>query len=240
MPENRPLIPETLVTFGRYVVYIALFAMVLILLRAIFRIPKDIFRKLLHIAAFTSSIFVVLTGENWIADTLTLVLFAAVVYPVLSLAEHWSGFGGLFVEKKPGEVRNSLLLLFLSQAVFVALSCGLIGKPYIVIASTAAWGLGDIAAAWVGRPYGKHKIRLKIADPAKSWEGSAAMAAVSALACFTVLLSLRVYPVTTAVFVSLAVGVVSAFAEMCSRGGMDTVTVPAADVLLLWVISLLP
>ncbi len=237
---TNPLIPETLVTFGRYVVYIASFAMVLILLRAILCIPKDIFRKLLHIAAFTSSIFVVLTGGNWIADTLTLVLFAAVVYPVLSLAEHWSGFGGLFVEKKPGEVRNSLLLLFLSQAVFVALSCGLIGKPYIVIASTAAWGLGDIAAAWVGRPFGKHKIRLKIADPGKSWEGSAAMAAVSALACFTVLLSLRVCPVTTAVFVSLAIGVVSAFAEMCSRGGMDTVTVPAADVLLLWVISLWP
>ena len=237
---TNPLIPETLVTFGRYVVYIALFAMVLILLRAILCIPKDIFRKLLHIAAFTSSIFVVLTGENWIADTLTLVLFAAVVYPVLSLAEHWRGFGGLFVEKKPGEVRNSLLLLFLSQAVFVALSCGLIGKPYIVIASTAAWGLGDIAAAWVGRPFGKHKIRLKIADPGKSWEGSAAMAVVSALACFFVLLLLRVYPVTTAVFVSLAVGLVSAFAEMCSRGGMDTVTVPAADVLLLWMILLLP
>ena len=66
------------------------------------------------------------------------------------------------------------------------------------------------------------------------------MAVVSALACFFVLLLLRVYPVMTAVFVSLAVGVVSAFAEMCSREGMDTVSVPAADVLLLWGISLLP
>jgi hypothetical protein len=66
------------------------------------------------------------------------------------------------------------------------------------------------------------------------------MAVVSALACFFVLLLLRVYPVMTAVFVSLAVVLVSAFAEMCSQGGMDTITIPAADVLLLWVISLLP
>ena len=234
-----PLIRDTLVTLGRYVVYIASFAAFLLLIYALFKIPKDIFRKLLHVAAFTSSIFVALRGEGWIAEVLTLVLFAVLVWPILKLAERWKGYGGLFVEKKTGEVKNSLLLLFFSQAALLAFACGFAGKPYILAASTAAWGLGDIAAAWVGRPLGKHKIGLKIADPAKSWEGSGAMAAVSFAACLASLLLLSAYPLPQAVGVSLIVGAVSSFTEMCSRGGIDTATVPAANAAVLWLLSLL-
>ena len=233
------LVRDTTATLGRYLVFIVSLASALILVYFLFRIPKNVFRKLLHVAAFTSSIFVVLFGEGWLASALALVLFAALVYPILSLAERWKGYGRLFVEKKPGEVKNSLLLLFLSQAALVALSCGLFKKPYIAVASTAAWGLGDIAAAWVGRPFGKHKTGLRIADPAKSWEGSCAMAAVSSLSCFACLLALGAYSPLPAVPVSLAVGLVSSFTELCSRGGVDTVTVPAADAALLWLISLL-
>ncbi len=231
------LVRDTLITFGQYIVYIASMASGLLLLHAVFRIPQNIFRKLLHIAAFTSSIFVVLYGRGWLPETLTLALFAAVVYPVLCLAEKWQGYSRLFVEKKPGEIRNSLLLLFLSQAVFVAFTCGLLQKPYILIAATAAWGLGDIAAAWVGRPLGKHKIKLKFADPCKSWEGSAAMAVTAFAACYTALRLTAPWSAPQAVCVSLVTAVVAAFVEMISTGGNDTVTVPAAGVLLLALIS---
>ena len=156
----------------------------------------------------------------------------------MSVAERWSGYGNLFVEKSAGEVKQSLLLLFLSQAVFVAISCGLMGKPYILIASTAAWGLGDIAAAWVGRPLGKHKVHLRLADHKKSWEGTAAMAAVSFVACLVSLLACSAYSLGGSLLVSLLVGVVSSLVEVCSRGGYDTVTVPAANVLLLSLLSL--
>ena len=37
---------------------------------------------------------------------LTLVLFAAVVYPALYLCERWRDYSGLFVEKVPGEGRS--------------------------------------------------------------------------------------------------------------------------------------
>jgi len=228
----------TLLTLGRYAVYIGSLAAGLILLYFLFRIPKDVFRKLLHVAAFTSSIFIVLRGEGWLAETLTLALFALIVWPILALAERWRGYGALFVEKKPGEVKNSLLLLFLSQAALCALACGFLKKPWILIAATASWGLGDIAAAWVGRPLGKHKIRLRFADPAKSWEGSAAMAAVSFTACLVSLLLLSVCPLPKALLWSALTGIVSSAAEMCSRGGWDTVTVPAADALVLWILAL--
>ena len=236
---HNVLIRDTLVTFGRYLLYIVLFALVLILIYVICHIPRNIFRKLLHVAAFTSSIFVVLNGEGWLPETLTLVLFALIVYPVLCAAEKWKGYGGLFVEKKKGEVKSSLMLLFLSQAALVAFSCGFLQKPYVLIVSTLAWGLGDIAAAWVGRPFGRHKIRLPFADPKKSWEGSAAMAAVAFAAAFVSLQVLKVCALPETFLISLIVAAVSAFTEMCSTGGMDTVTVPVADALVLWLLSVL-
>ena len=236
---HNVLLHDTLATFGKYLVYILALAAILILLNRLLRIPKDIFRKLLHIAAFTSSIFVVLTGRGWLPETITLALFAAIVYPALRAAEKRKGFSALFVEKKPGEIRSSLLLLFLSQAGLVAFTCGLLHRPFILVAATAAWGIGDIAAAWVGRPFGKHKIRLPFADHKKSWEGSMAMAATAFAACLVSLLVLSPFSSLQAVAVSAVISAVSSLTEMASKGGSDTVTVPVADALVLWLLSAL-
>ncbi|MBR3317834.1 MAG: TSUP family transporter [Atopobiaceae bacterium] len=232
------LAADVVQTFCKYLIYIGSLASALIGMYCLFRIPKNVFRKLLHVAAFTSSIFVVLNGTGWVAEALTLALFAAIVWPILSLAERWDGYGRLFVEKQPGEVKSSLLILFLSQATLVAFACGVLGKPYVVIASTAAWGLGDIAAAWVGRPLGKHKVRLRFADKSKSWEGTSAMAVVSFAACLVSLLFCSGYGVVGAVAVSLVVALASSLTELCSKNGIDTVTVPVVNSLVLWILSL--
>lgn len=112
-------------------------------------------------------------------------------------------------------------------------------KPYILITAVAAWGLGDTAAAWVGRPLGRRKINIRFADHNKSWEGSAAMALVSFAASLAVLLLMKVYAPFTAVLASLLVACTSAYAEMISKNGLDTVTVPAANILVLWLFSLI-
>ena len=236
---NDPLIRGTLLTLWRYLLYIVPLALTLLLIFKLFRLPKDIFRKLLHIAAFTSSIYIVLYGEGWLAESLTLVIFGLLVYPLLSLAERLKNYSRFFVEKQPGEVKRSLLLLFFSQAFFVAVTCGLMKKPYILITAVAAWGLGDTAAAWVGRPLGRHKINIRFADHNKSWEGSAAMMVVSFAASLAVLLLMNVYAPLTAVLASLLVACTSAYAEMISKNGLDTVTVPAANILVLWLFSLI-
>lgn len=233
-----PLLKAFAFTFCRYVVYIASLARSLIILHILFKIPKDIFRKLLHIAAFTSSIYVALRGEGWQAEALTLIVFGLIIWPILKLAESWPGYKGLFVEKSPGEVKKSLLLLFISQGVFLAISKGLLGKAYILVASTTAWGLGDIAAAWVGRPFGKHKIKFKFADNHKSWEGSLAMLLVAAAACFVSLSFLTDHKLMTRLVISVIIGAVSSFSEMCSRDGNDTVIVPAADLIVLGLLSI--
>lgn len=48
------------------------------------------------------------------------------------------------------------------------------------------WGVGDAAAALIGIPFGKHKIRFRITDGKKSWEGSIAMMAAAMLCGFCI------------------------------------------------------
>ena len=234
---HNQLIIDTVATLGSYLVYILSLASFLFILYFIFPIPKNVFRKLLHIAAFTSSIFVVLTGRGWLSESLALALFALPVYPALKLAESWKGYQKAFVEKKTGEVRTSLLLLFLSQAAFVAFACGYLNKPFILVTATAAWGLGDIAAAWIGRPFGKHKVHLPLADPKKSWEGSIAMAVTAFVFALVPLLAMTSYSVPVCVLMAFCVGIVSAYSEVISKNGTDTVNVPFANILCLWLLT---
>lgn len=234
---NETLVRDTLLTFRTYLRFITASAASLIFLQGLLRMPKNIFRKLLHIIAFTSSIYLSFKGEGWLAETLTLVIFAVIVYPILYYAEQWKAFSRLLVEKKPGEIRSSLVLLFLSEAVLLAFCCGYLQKRYVLVCSVAAWGLGDIAAAWVGRPLGKHKITLPFADPNKSWEGSIAMAVTSFLTCLLAMRLYSPYALLPATGISLAVGIVSSLTEMASTGGNDTVTVPVANVILMTILT---
>ena len=229
---------STMITFIHYLCYIGTLAVLLLLIHRFFHFPKEVFRKLLHIAAFTSSIYLVLFGEGWLQDSLTLVLFAIVVYPLLSFAEKWSGYRNLFVEKKRGEIKTSLWKLFITQAVLLAFSCGFLKKPYMLIAATSSWGLGDIAAAWIGRPFGRHKANVWFADRNKSWEGTSAMALVSFISCFSAMYIFTDKPFFTLFATSFITSIVSALSELASKDGNDTVITPVSNTLALWLCSL--
>lgn len=64
------------------------------------------------------------------------------------------------------------------------------------------------------------------------------MAVVAFAACLASLLLCSGYGVVGAVAVSLVVALASSLTELCSKNGMDTVTVPVVNSLVLWILSL--
>ena len=98
------------------------------------------------------------------------------------------------------------------------------------------WGTGDAAAALIGVPFGKHKVRCRGTDGKKSWEGSAAMLVVSFLCgCGTLLFAQRM-AMPPALCAAGAAALVGTAVELFSSSELDTVTVPAcvAAVLMLF------
>ena len=216
------------------------FILLLLILYKVGNVPKPVFRKLLHIVAFLLVPLLLHFTQNWITVVLALVLIVVLIYPILYLLENWSGYSTLFVEKKKGEVKLSLVLLCLANALTVALAGGLFNKPWLASAAILMWGLGDAAAALIGIRFGKHKVGLPLADHRKTWEGSTAMWLTETIVGTFALSVLYGVPFVHALAASAATGIAGAYTELISHDGVDTVTVQGENLIMLaWLLSLL-
>ncbi len=231
------LLMDILHCLGVLAAYLIPSVLMLLPVRFLTRLPSFIFRKLLHIVAFTCVSLMILSARSWQASALTSVMIAAVIYPLLRAFEGEDWYPRLFVEKKPGEIKKSMLMLFLMFASLIAVCWGLFGRPYLAAAAILMWGTGDAAAALVGIPFGRHKVRSRLTDGKKSWEGSAAMLAVSMLAGAGVLTLTQNMAFLRALLLSAAAALPGTVTELVSPSEYDTVTVPVviAGVLLLLV-----
>ncbi len=212
--------------------------LILFPIRLFTKIPSFVFRKLLHILAFTCVALMIQTADSWQAAALTSVLIAVVLYPVLKIVEKETWYPRLLVEKKPGEIKKSLLLLFFMFAALIAVCWGIFHQPYLAGASILMWGTGDAAAALIGIPFGKHKVKVWIADGKKSWEGSLGMLAVSFLAGFAVLVFVQQTPPGWAFLCAGIAAFLGTATELFSPSEYDTVTVPAVIAAVLLIMNL--
>ena len=195
--------------------------------------PKFVFRKLLHLVAFSCVTVMILLGDSWAAASLASVFITVIVYPILSLLEKKKWFTDLFVQKSEGEIKRSLVMLFMMFAALTAVSWGIFDNKTAGTAAILMWGTGDAAAALVGIPFGKHKVISRFTDGKKSYEGSSAMF-FTAFLCGIVFL--RLYAgadLSKAVLPVLAGGAVGTLTELVTSSEWDTVTVPLAILIVM-------
>lgn len=201
--------------------------------RLIFTIPDEVFRKLLHFILLGSFMVLILSFPTWYMTAIVAVAFEVIVYPILIIAERIKTFSEFTTERKRGELKQSLLLVYTMFAVVVSICWGVFGDKYLALASLYAWGIGDAAAALVGKRFGKHKIHAPGLDGKKSYEGTLAMFLVSCISVFTILLVRGGLQMFSCIMISLIVGAVSAIVELYSKGGNDTVFCPLAAMTVL-------
>lgn len=229
------LLWKVLDCFGKYLIYLIACVILLLLFRWLAKPPQEVFRKSLHVVAYTSSIFMMYASGEWLTAALCCVIFAAIIYPALCLLEKWKGYSHLFVERHPGEIKHSLWLLFVTHSVLIDICWGAFGKPFVAVTAILVWGVGDTMAALIGKRFGKHHIHLPHADGKKTWEGSIAMAVTGFLVGTAALLVTSDYAWYQCVLMALVIAPVASFIELVSHNGNDTVSVASgvAGVLLL-------
>ena len=226
--SRYPLFTQTLSCFGIFLAYVIPSVAILVLVRFLTRIPSFVFRKLLHILAFTFSSVTIMTAPGWQAAVVTCVVAGLIIYPVLNICEKETWYPKLFVQKSPGEVKRSMIMIFSVVAAVVGVAWGAFGQQKLGAAAILMWGTGDAAAALVGIPFGKHKVKSRWTDGKKSWEGSAAMFAVSFLCGLGMLLLAQKLPLPRALYTAAAGAFLGAATELFSPSEYDTVTVPVA------------
>ena len=230
---QEPLIKQVLHCLAAFVIFILPCLAILIPVRFLTKLPSFVFRKMLHFIAFSCVTLMILTAPSWQAAAILAVLIAVAVYPILGLLENKPWFGRLFVQKSPGEIKRSLLMLMFMFAALVAVAWGVFGEPVLAAAAILMWGTGDAAAALVGIPLGKHKVRCRFADGKKSWEGTGAMFLTAFISGMLVLCLAQKTPFLTALPAVLIAAVLGAATELFSSSEIDTVTVPVVILAVL-------
>ncbi len=224
--SRYPLIRQTLECVGGFLAYVIPGLIILMPIRLLTKVPSFVFRKMLHIFAFSFAALMILTAQCWAAAALTALCAIVIIYPVLTICEKEPWYARLLVQKRPGEVKRSMIMIFFVIAVTVTITWGIFDQQKLATSSILMWGTGDAAAALIGIPYGKHKVRSRWTDGKKSWEGSAAMLIVSFLMALPVLIFAQKLPLPKALLTSAAAAACGTLTELVSHTEWDTVTVP--------------
>lgn len=219
--------------FLKLISYFVISASLALLSRLFTKLPDEVFRKLLHLILIGSAPVFLFVFSSWQGASLATLVFAILVYPLLSLAEGLGGYSELFVERDRGEIKKSLLYVFAMFFIVISISWGLIGEKYLALAVILGWGLGDAAAALVGKKYGRTRLESRFLDGKKTLEGSLAMFAVSFITILMILLVHTDLSWQAYLFIPLITSLVNALTELYTKNGLDTITCPAAILLIL-------
>lgn len=218
---------------GSIILYFVIAAGSAIGSRFLIKIPNELFRKILHCILLGSLLMFTFAYGEWWISALAAVIFEIIVYPLLIVLERFKNFSEITTERKKGELKSSLLLVFTMYAVVVTICWGWLGDKYLALAAIYAWGFGDAAAALVGKKFGKHKIKWKITDGKKSIEGSLSMFVVSFISVMIILSYRGGLSVVAIIVTSFVTAVVSTLTELCSKDGNDTVICPMSAMVVL-------
>ena len=215
------------------VLYIIVAVGIMLLVRKCFPIPDELFRKALHFVLLGAYIPLVFAFETWWMAAIFATSLIIILFPALSIAGKIPMFSAFVNERKKGEFKSSMVLAVGMMAFSVTLCWGLFADRYLVLATIYAWGIGDGLAALVGKRFGKHKIKWKLADGKKSMEGSATMFLCSLSAVFTVLMVRGGIGVPMCCAIALLAALVCTVAELCAKDGWDTVICPISAMIVI-------
>ena len=225
----NPFLYGTLIT----VLYIAVAAGIMLPLRKLIKIPDELFRKILHFILLGAYIPLLFAFEAWWMAAIFSASLMVILFPVLAFAEKIPMFSSFVNERKKGEFKSSMVLAIGMMVFSVSVCWGLFGDKYLVLASIYAWGVGDALAALVGKSFGKHKIKWKIADGKKSVEGSLAMFICSLASVFTVLAIRGGISLPLCLAIAMLAAVVCTLTELCAKNGLDTIICPVSAMVVI-------
>ena len=213
--------------------YIIVAVGIVLILRKLITIPDELFRKTLHFILLGSYIPLVFAFEQWWMATLFALILIVILFPALLLASKIPMFSAFVNERKQGEFKSSMVFAVGMMAISTAVCWGIFGDRYLVLASIYAWGIGDAFAALIGKKFGKHKIKCKLADGKKSIEGSIAMFVCAFLSVLIVLLIRGSIDIAFCFIIAIASALVCTFTEMCTKNGLDTIICPTSAMIVI-------
>ena len=210
-----------------FILYLAPMAVIMLTARTFLKIPDELFRKILHFILLGAYFPFLFAFKTWWISAGFAASLIIILYPILALAGKLPFFSAFVNERKKGEFKSSMVLALLTMVMSISICWGFFGDKLLTLACVYAWGVGDAFAALIGKQFGKHKIKLPMADPRKSWEGSAAMFLSAVISVLAVLLVRGGLGFGACLMIALPAALATTYVELITKDGLDTITCPA-------------
>ena len=115
--------------------YILIAAGSIFLARKLFRIPDELFRKMLHFVLLGAYIPLVFAFDAWWMAAVFAASLIVILFPALSVAGRIPLFSAFVNERKKGEFKSSMVLAVGMMVFSVTVCWGLFADRYLVLAS---------------------------------------------------------------------------------------------------------
>ena len=223
--------------------YYLAFLIVITALKLIFPLRREVIRKFYHIF-FSFSIFILLYAfRSWLVALVVIILFFLVALLYLTLEEYLFPFKIIDLDRRGNyrirEVSLQIIYIITMQSTLLLVFRYYLNQPYHAAIGVLVWGVGDAAAAVIGKYYGRLNFNGPVLSPAKTYEGTLSLILLSWL---TVILAGVLYHSSLIpaflletmpggaglIFYALLLAVTAGLVEAVSRVGLDTITVPLA------------
>ncbi len=224
---------ELLYGISNILIYFAIMVVVVLTMRKFIHIYDELFRKILHFVLLGSLAVWTVSFPTWWIEVLTVIGFVAIVYPILMFFERFKTYSDTVTERKKGELKSSLVIVFIMFAIVIVITEGIFKDRYLALASVYAWGVGDALAALIGKKFGKHTLEGKFLNGKKSLEGTLAMFCASFFSVFIILMLRGGVHFGLCIAISAVTAAVSATCELYTKDGYDTITCPFASMTVL-------
>ncbi len=222
-----------LLNFLKLVLYFVICIILALSIRLFTKVPNEVYRKTLHFIVLGATFVFLYVFDTWYSAVLAALTFAILVFPILSLAERFKGYSNILAERKKGELKRSLISVFAMFSIVISMTWGLLGERYIALAVILGWGVGDAAAALIGKRFGKRYLEGKFVDGKKTLEGTLAMFVSSFIVIILILIFHIRLPWYGYLTVAFLTAIVNSLVELNTKHGYDTITCPLGSLLII-------
>lgn len=191
---------------------------------------KEIIRKAYHLMACCSAFILLFLFDQWYEAVFTLVIFAGLLYIVVPLGGRLPVIKRLSIGRKDslGEVLAQAGLFVITLAILLITIWGGLGQmfKFHILVGMITLGIGDAAAALIGKRFGRRQLKLPFVDRNKTLAGSIAMIVTAFGSITALLLIFTDMPLMMVIISALVLAVVGTVIEAVSVAGIDTITIP--------------
>jgi len=114
------MLSEFIRGYGILLSYFVICVICALTLRRLIKVPSEVFRKTLHIIVLGSIFIFTYVFNTWWISVIAALVFTVMVFPVLFFSERIPGYSELLIERKKGEIKRSLIVVF---SMFTILIC---------------------------------------------------------------------------------------------------------------------